>query len=209
MAFRVERACSAAASPAHDALTRARARGPGAAPTASRSASTCKRASTWPTQSARRFVWLHSNGSPGGERGLEVYYDSRRPHAAANLRMAQLLHDGVLNELATASYSVLARGAKDDSCLRLFQGRCFPLFLLGPERITDRAEILRRGGNPDALLAPGQTEIRSRATQMPAALVELLFISNAEDAALLRTEAARDAMARGIARGIARYLGRE
>lgn len=162
------------------------------------------------SERAALFVSLHSNGSnSGAERGIEVYYDSQRPHAAENIRLAQLIHDSLVNEVRAAGFSVTGRGAKDDSCLRLFQGRCFALFLLGPERVTDRDEILRRGGNPDALLAPGQNEFRSRATQMPAALAELLFISNPEDAAILRTEAARDAMARGVVRGITRYLGVE
>ncbi len=77
-------------------------------------------------------------------------------------------------------------------------------------RITDRAEVLSRGGTPDALgFAPGQNAIGSRATEMPGALVELLFISNTEDAALLRSDAARDAMARGVARGILVILGQE
>lgn len=156
------------------------------------------------------FVSLHSNGSnSGAERGLEVYYNSQRPHAAENLRLATSIHDSILNEVAAAGYTIAGRGVKDDTCLRLFQGRCFGLFLLSPERVTDRDEILRRGGNPESLLPPGQNEIRSRATQMPAALAELLFISNAEDASLLRTEAVRDAMARGVVRGITRYLGVE
>jgi N-acetylmuramoyl-L-alanine amidase len=42
---------------------------------------------------------------------------------------------------------------------------------------------------------------------MPAALVELLIISNARDAAVLRDEAGRAAMARGVARGILEFLG--
>lgn len=156
------------------------------------------------------FVSLHSNGSnSGAERGLEVYYSSQRPHSAENLRLSNLIHDSVLNEVRAVGASIAGRGVKDDTCLRAFQGRCFGLFLLSPERVTTRDEILRRGGNPDALLPPGQDEFRSRATQMPAALVELLFISNADDAALLRNEAVRDAMARGVVRGITRHLGME
>ena len=162
------------------------------------------------TEGAAAFISIHSNGSiAGGERGLEVYYNSQRAHAPENRRLAQLVHDSVTNELLAAGYAVTARGVKDDSCLRAFQGRCFPLFLLGPERVTTRDEILRRGGNPEALLAPGTDAVYSRATQMPAALVELLFVSNSEDAAILRSEAARQAMARGVARGVARFLGVE
>jgi N-acetylmuramoyl-L-alanine amidase len=43
---------------------------------------------------------------------------------------------------------------------------------------------------------------------MPGALVELLFISSPEDAALLRSEDARNAMARGVVRGIIEQLNR-
>jgi len=160
------------------------------------------------SEHAAAYVSIHSNGSASGaERGIEVYYNSQRPHAAENLRLARLVNDSVLAEVSAAGYPANARGVKDDSCLRAFQGRCFPLFVLGPDRVTNRDEILRRGGNPDALLPRGQDEFRSRATQMPATLVELFFISNAEDAAILRSEPAREAMARGVARGITRYLG--
>lgn len=40
----------------------------------------------------------------------------------------------------------------------------------------------------------------------PSALIEALFLSNAEDAAMLRDEAARDAIADGLAFGIAAFL---
>jgi N-acetylmuramoyl-L-alanine amidase len=41
---------------------------------------------------------------------------------------------------------------------------------------------------------------------MPGVLVELLFISNADDAALLRDDRARDTIAQGLAWGILDYL---
>lgn len=215
MAFRVERLL--VAQGVRVVLTRrvdARAsyEGLGAAPTgfSAQRVDLQSRVDLANSERAAAYVSLHSNGSASAaERGIEVYYNSQRPHAAQNLRLSQLVHDSVLAEVGAAGYSAIARGVKDDSCLRAFQGRCFPLFVLGPDRVTTRDEILRRGGNPDALLPRGQDEFRSRATQMPATLVELFFISNAEDAAILRSEAARDAMARGVARGIARYLGVE
>ena len=48
-----------------------------------------------------------------------------------------------------------------------------------------------------------------RGTMMPAVLLELLFISNKTDAALLRSPAGRDALAHGIAEGIITWLRRE
>jgi N-acetylmuramoyl-L-alanine amidase len=160
-------------------------------------------------EGAALFLSIHSNGSASAaERGIEVYYNGLRPFASENSRLAQLLLDGVMTELGAAGYSVANRGIKDDRCLRGFQGRCFPLFVLGPERVTNLEEARRRGGTQiDALgFGPGVEEIRSRPTQMPGALVELLFISSPEDAALLRLEAVRGAMARGLASGVLRYL---
>ena len=61
--------------------------------------------------------------------------------------------------------------------------------------------------NPAALgFAPGQDVLRSRATQMPAALVELLFITNEWEAGVLKNEIARQAIAAGIVQGIQRYF---
>ncbi|MFA7296319.1 MAG: N-acetylmuramoyl-L-alanine amidase [Dehalococcoidia bacterium] len=156
------------------------------------------------------FVSLHSNGAAStAERGVEVYWDSGRPFAALNQQLATSIQAAVVGEMAAAGMPVTDRGAKDDACLRFFRGRCFPLFVLGPGRSTTGEEIIQRGGSPAELgLAPGQTSVTSRATQMPGALVELLFISSPEDAALLRSEDARDAMARGVARGIIEQLNR-
>ena len=154
------------------------------------------------------FVSLHSNGAPDPDvRGHEVYYNSARPFAAESRVLAGLLLDGVTSELRAAGYPATPRGVLDDACLKAFQGRCFPLFLLGPSRVTDRDEVYRRGGTPEGLgFAPDQPTITSRPSGMPGALVELLFISSPDDAAMLRDEGARNAMARGVARGVAEFL---
>lgn len=159
---------------------------------------------------ADAFVSIHSNGSlVPGERGVEVWYDENRPFSAENRRLGDALLTGVLDALGQVGVSVPARGVKDDRCLRAFQGRCFPLFVLGPERLTSRDEVIRRGGNPEALgFTDGVESIPSRATQMPGALVELLFVTDPDDARLLRDERTRDALAHGIAMGVLRFLGR-
>ena len=154
------------------------------------------------------FVSLHSNGAGDpAVRGHEVYYNAARPFAAANKALAGLLLDGVTAELSSGGFPSMPRGVIDDDCLKAFQGRCFPLFVLGPVRVTDREEVYRRGGTPEGLgFMATQLALTSRATQMPGALVELMFISSPDDAALLRDESARDAMARGVARGITEFL---
>ena len=127
--------------------------------------------------------------------------------ASKTALLAQTIQDNVLRELAAYGYSAVDRGIKDDTCFRERSGRCFPLFVLGPPRTTTRDELLRRGVNPDILgLEPGQQAITTRATNMPGALVELLFISNAADAAMLANEGARDAMARAVANALLSML---
>ena len=149
------------------------------------------------------FVSLHSNGAASSaERGIETYYNSTRPFADQSRSLATLVQASVIDEVAAAGYTVTDRGAKDDSCLRGFQGRCVPLFVLGPARVTNGAELVQR--DPGA----GAVATSSRATEMPGVLVELLFISSPADAALLQSEDVRNAMARGVARGVIEFLNR-
>ena len=157
---------------------------------------------------ADAFVSLHSNGAADpGVRGYEVYYNAARPFAAENRRLARAILEGIGVELRASGYPAMPRAAIDDDCLKAFQGVCFPLFLLGPQRITAREEIYRRGGTPEALgLAPHEPALVGRAMEMPGALAELLFISSPADAALLRDEGAREALARGVAHGVVAYL---
>ncbi len=157
---------------------------------------------------AALFVSIHSNGlNDSSANGIETYYNSQRPFSAENRRLAQAIQSSVMAEVGRAGYRVRDRGALDDSCLRAFQGQCFPLFVLGPPRVTTRDEALRRGGDPVTLgFAPGQEAIASRATQMPGVLVELLFTSNPDDARLLSDDTAREVLARGVVLGISAYL---
>ena len=138
---------------------------------------------------ADAFVSLHSNGS--GEpnmRGVEVYYESRRPFADQSMRLARAVLDGALRGLEAAGAPSPNRGVIDAACWRNFQGRCVGLFVLSP------------GGTS------GPNGTVKEATNMPAALLETLFISSPQDASLLKNDAVRASVARGIADGILRYL---
>ncbi len=159
------------------------------------------------TVGADVFVSIHSNGSEdAGQRGVEVWFDSTRPFAARSLVLARLLLDHVLGELRAYGYAATNRGLYDGSCFRLRQGRCFTLFVLGEPRQTSREEVERRGGDPDALGFGDAAFTVSRGTTMPGALVELLLITNPADAAVLRSDAGRQAMARGVANAVLEFL---
>jgi N-acetylmuramoyl-L-alanine amidase len=156
------------------------------------------------------FISIHSNGSPSAsESGVEVWYDPQREFGDENRALAASLQRGVLTSLAAYGYDALDRGLKDDTCFRERFDRCFPLFVLGPERVIRREDLLRRGLDPANFGFADDDEVRTtRATQMPGALVELLFITNAADAAVLSDDAGRDAIARGVADGIVEFLSR-
>ena len=154
------------------------------------------------------FISLHSNGSTDRRQsGVEVWYSQDRPFGDESRRLAQLIQADVLAELSAYGYQAEDRGTKDDACFRVYGGRCYHLFVLGPEREIRRGDPLPPGRSPDDYgLREGVEVIRTRATQMPAVLTELLFLTNAADAAVLTDEAGRDAIAQGIARAVETYF---
>ncbi len=137
------------------------------------------------------FVSIHSNGSPNAaDRGIEVYWESRREFADANKRLARTVLDRMIESSSRAGYGIRDRGIIDSSCWRGTNGRCVGLYVLSPAGQTTLS------GNPQAKVP----------TQMPGVLVELLFISNTEDIALLKDDRARDSIAQGLAWGIIDFL---
>lgn len=85
-------------------------------------------------------------------------------------------------------------------------GRITPFLVIGAERELTRQEMDERGGDWDALGYGSQPSIQTRATQMPGVLIELLYITNEDDAALLKDDTARHVMAVGIAEAIKSVL---
>ena len=157
------------------------------------------------------FVSIHSNGANDARAsGVEVYWNGQRPHAAANERLALALQESILGSLRSmAGYRAWDRGIREDSCWETsrWTGECSALFLLGPPTEIERERVVALALNPEALgFAPGQDVLRSRPTQMPAALLELLFITNEWEAGVLKNEIARQAIAAGIVQGIERYF---
>jgi N-acetylmuramoyl-L-alanine amidase len=154
------------------------------------------------------FVSIHSNGSTDpGQNGVEAWYDSSWVYADEARRLAGLLVSHVLAELRRYGYNAQDRGLPDGRCFRQREGRCFTLFVIAGPRETSREEVMRRGGDPAQLGFGDSPSIYSRPAAMPAALVELLFTTYARDAAVLRDEAGRQAMARGVANAILVFLG--
>jgi N-acetylmuramoyl-L-alanine amidase len=132
------------------------------------------------------FLSLHSNDSGSlDENGVEVWYCADREDGAANAVWAQLVLDSVLDALRGYGYAATDRGIKEDRNFRVRNGRSFHLFVLGPAN--------PEFGHP-------------RATMMPAALVENLFMRYPRDIQVLRDPAGREAISQGMRRAVNRFF---
>ncbi|MBI2954423.1 MAG: N-acetylmuramoyl-L-alanine amidase [Chloroflexi bacterium] len=137
--------------------------------------------------SADLFISIHNNGSNDSSlSGTEVWYDSLRDFADQNWELANLVLEGLLEQIRALGYPVVNRGLKDDANFRIFRGRAYNIYVLGP-------------GNGSRPHVP---------TQMPGVLGESLFLSNSRDAAMLRQDSTLDAIAAGYRDAIVAYFER-
>lgn len=157
---------------------------------------------------ANAFVSLHSNyASDPAASGIDAWFNNTRSFANQNHLLADLLCAHVSDQLVAAGYGQPFAQARDEAELVDANGNTSPLFVLGPQRMMTREEVERRGGDPeDVGFSRSAESIDTSATSMPGTLIELLYVSNPDDAALLRDDQARDAMARGIAQGLLEFL---
>jgi N-acetylmuramoyl-L-alanine amidase len=131
------------------------------------------------------FISIHNNGSGDpGQSGTEVWYSKDRSFSDRNLSLARLVQRELLRHVRALGYQSFDRGVKDDSNFRLFQGRVFNIYVLGPGT----------GARPHV------------PTQMPGVLGESLFLSNPGDASMLRQERTWDAIAEGYFEAIVVYF---
>lgn len=132
------------------------------------------------------FISIHNNGGNSTEtRGTLTYYSLSRPFGDKNLILAELVQEGILNQLNDIGYQPIDLGIHDDANFRVFRGRAYNLFVLGPEDSERR---------------------HNRATQMPGILGESLFLTNHQEAALLSSDEGMEALARGYHDGIVAYF---
>jgi len=128
---------------------------------------------------ATLFLSIHFNGDDNTSiSGTTVYYDAARPFSDRSEYFAQLLDQQAVAALKGIGYDAVNRGVQTDSTA-VGQGNHF--YVLGPDAV--------------------------RPTQMPGALVEGLFLTNARDAQVLRDPRSWDALAQAYARAIEIYYG--
>ncbi len=127
------------------------------------------------------LISLHNDSTNDpATNGTTVYYCETRPFAAENRRLTSTLEEHLVASIRAAGYNTANKGISDDAPLRKPYGH---LFVLGP--LTPRV---------------------ARASNMPGALGETLYLSNPTEAALLADDAILSAIARGYYDGIQAYF---
>ena len=126
------------------------------------------------------YVSIHHNGSDTPMRGTMSIYCADRPQAAKSKALASLLQTNLLAQFRAAGYTPTDLGVRDDANLGKPGGH---LVGLGPKQ---------------ALVA--------RPSNMPGALGEALFVSDASEAALLRDDRFLQAEAAAYRDAVTQYF---
>ncbi|MCC6792793.1 MAG: N-acetylmuramoyl-L-alanine amidase [Thermomicrobiales bacterium] len=132
------------------------------------------------------LVSMHINGfDDPAAQGYETWYSADRPFADRNKLFAQYAFQELGQEMADAGYNARPRLVNDDSKAHVaVSADSFDSYVItGPEQ-------------------PGQIE----PSAMPGAIVEVLFISNDQDAAFLASSDGRNAIVKAYLDAIVRYF---
>lgn len=132
------------------------------------------------------LVSMHINGFPDpAVQGYETWFSSARPFRNLNKLFAQLAFDELGQEMRAAGYNAHPRRVNDDADAHVEVATdAFDRYVItGPEQ-------------------PGQIV----PSAMPGAIVEVLFLSNDQDAAFLASVAGRNAIVTAYEKAIVRYF---
>jgi N-acetylmuramoyl-L-alanine amidase len=135
------------------------------------------------------LVSMHVNGYDQPSltaRGYETWYTGGRPYGELSGRFANLIYDALGEEMGAAGYQAVGREINNDDEISVDESDPVlfdHMIMTGPD-------------------VPGMI----RASEMPAAIVECLFISDDADAAFLATEVGHDAIVSAYEAAIVEYF---
>lgn len=129
------------------------------------------------------LVAVHFNGFDDPRlAGTETYFCPDRPFAQESRRLAQALQSHLVAAIREFGYAVPDRGLKND------------------------AIIGSRFGQPHSFLL-GENPGFLRPSQMPGVTVEALFLTNPQEAALLKNDLFLQVLANGYREGVREFFG--
>jgi N-acetylmuramoyl-L-alanine amidase len=133
-------------------------------------------------------IYMDAGGSPDNA-GCVTGFDSVRPFAGANLRLATDVQNDVLAAMNAQGWGIPSLGVADDS-------------ELGGPALTTAA------GNYGhlLLLGPAEPGFFSTPSTMPGALIEPLFITDPYEGSIAETPADQEVIAGGLAKAIEQYF---
>ena len=135
---------------------------------------------------AELMLSMHINGYPESNvSGYETWWSSSRPFRGQNHLIASLIFDELGKQFAAAGYNVTARQVNDDQTANV-----------GVSHDVFDTYVITGPDQPGAIVA----------SAMPGAIIETLFVSNDQDAAILASDAGREAIVTAYANGIAEYF---
>jgi N-acetylmuramoyl-L-alanine amidase len=127
------------------------------------------------------FLSLHANGGAPSMRGVATYYCAACPGGARHRAFAAAVQRAMVDALKPYGVGAFGSGVIDEAGLGKPYGH---LFVIGPR-------------------TPRVARVNPASAQ---ALVEMLFVTNERDAALLAQDGVRDLLAAALHRGVESYL---
>ncbi|MGO8876795.1 MAG: N-acetylmuramoyl-L-alanine amidase family protein [Acidimicrobiales bacterium] len=134
-------------------------------------------------------IYFDAGGSPL-DAGSITSYDTSRPFAAANLRLAKLLQHDVLSAMNGRGWGIPNGGVNSD----VYEG--------GPALTTAAANY-----DHLMLLGPAKAGFFETPSEMPGAVIEPLFATDPFEASIADSAVGQEVIAGGIAQTVEQFLG--
>ena len=139
---------------------------------------------------ADALISIHFNAfDDPSASGAELFYDDARSFAAANLRLANLVHSALFASFASSGWQVYDRGVRSDADT-------------GHTGLTATADAYGRLME----LGPPQAGWNDHPSLMPGALVEPFFITDPVEAQVAASPGGQKAIAGGLEQGLVGFL---
>ena len=146
---------------------------------------------------ARALVGVYYDaGASPEDAGSLTAYDSARPFAAANLRLATLLQHDVVAGMDEQGWSIPDDGVQTDGSLGSLAGNPSDGGIAGRAAAYDHL----------LLLGPAAAGFFSTPSLMPGAVIEPLYLTDPYEGSIAASPKGQRVIAEGIARAVAQYL---
>lgn len=141
-------------------------------------------------------IYFDSGASPANAGSVSIY-DTARPFAAQNQRLATLLQQDVLSAMNARGWGIPDEGIQPDNNFGSLVQSSSP------------SPLATAAANYDhlLLLGPAQASYFSTPSEMPGAVIEPLFVTDPFEGSLAASADGQQTIAGGIAKAVEQYFG--